>query len=66
MMTISEQLLHDFENVLNGDPWYGSPVYKIIDQVGFEAAYEKPAGSVHNIAGIVLHILSWTEECSTV
>jgi uncharacterized damage-inducible protein DinB len=62
MMTTSEQLLHDFENVLTGDPWYGSPVYKIIDLVNFETAYEKPAGSVHNIAGIVLHILSWTEE----
>jgi uncharacterized damage-inducible protein DinB len=61
-MNISEQLTKELEKVLYGDPWYGSPVYNIIEQVSFEAAFEKPPGSIHNIAGIVLHMLSWTEE----
>jgi len=61
-MTISEQLKLDLEKVLYGDPWYGPSVYSIIDQVSFEAAFEKPPGSIHNIASIVLHIISWTEE----
>ncbi|TWJ03462.1 putative damage-inducible protein DinB [Mucilaginibacter frigoritolerans] len=61
-MTISEQLTHDLENVLFGDPWYGKPVYTLLDEVGFETAFEKPAGSVHSIADIVLHMLAWTEE----
>jgi uncharacterized damage-inducible protein DinB len=61
-MTISEQLKQDLEKVLYGDPWYGPSVYDIIDQVSFEAAFEKPPGSAHNIAGIVLHMISWTEE----
>jgi uncharacterized damage-inducible protein DinB len=61
-MTKSEQIKQNLEQVLWGEPWYGQPVYTIIDQVSFEAAYEKPPGSVHNIAGIVLHMLAWTEE----
>lgn len=61
-MTISEKLYKELEAVLSGDPWYGSPVYEILEKVSFETAYEKPGGSVHNIAGIVLHMLSWTEE----
>ncbi len=61
-MTISEQLSKDLEKVLYGNPWYGLPVYDIIEQVSFEAAFEKLPGSVHNIAGIVLHMISWTEE----
>jgi uncharacterized damage-inducible protein DinB len=61
-MTISEELQKSLENVLSGDAWYGKPIYSIIEQVSFEAAYEKPRGSVHNIAEIVLHMLSWTEE----
>jgi uncharacterized damage-inducible protein DinB len=61
-MTISEELQKSFESVLSGDAWYGKPIYNIIEQVSFEAAYEKPSGSVHNIAEIVLHMLSWTEE----
>jgi uncharacterized damage-inducible protein DinB len=61
-MTIAEKLAEELETVLNGDPWYGTPVYTILEQVTFEAAFEKPPGSIHNIAGIVLHMLSWTEE----
>jgi len=61
-MTISEQLKQDLEKVLYGDPWYGPNVYDIIGKVSFEAAFEKPPGSIHNIAGIVLHMISWTEE----
>ena len=61
-MTTSEKLQRELQNVLSGDPWYGSSVYSIIEQVSFEAAYEKPAGSAHNIAQIALHMLAWTEE----
>jgi uncharacterized damage-inducible protein DinB len=61
-MTKSEKLKASLERILAGEAWYGLPVYTIIGQVGFEAAYEKPPGSVHNIAGIVLHMLAWTEE----
>ena len=61
-MTTSEKLQHELENVLSGDPWYGDSVYSIIENVSFEAAFEKPMGAAHNIAEIVLHMLSWTEE----
>jgi len=61
-MNISEKLSSQLTNVLSGDPWYGSPVYVIIEGISFEAAYEKPPGSVHNIAEIVLHMVAWTEE----
>lgn len=61
-MTTSEKLQHELEKVLSGDPWYGNAVYPIIEQVGFEAAFEKPDHAAHNIAEIVLHMLAWTEE----
>lgn len=61
-MTTSEKLQQELQNVLSGNPWYGTSVYGIIEQVSFEAAYERPPGHVHAIAEIVLHMLSWTEE----
>ncbi len=61
-MKRSEQFKNELENILSGNPWYGSPIYDIIAAVNFEAAFEKPPGSAHNIAGIVLHMLAWTEE----
>jgi len=61
-MTKSEEIANELKTVLSGNPWYGNTVYTIIEQVGFEAAYEKPPGSIHSIAGILLHMLAWTEE----
>ena len=61
-MSTSENLSHELQNVLSGSPWYGSPVYTILKGISFETAYEKPPGSVHNIAEIVLHMIAWTEE----
>jgi uncharacterized damage-inducible protein DinB len=61
-MGISEKLSKELEKVLSGDPWYGSPVYEILDKVIFETAFEKPPGAAHSIAEIILHMLSWTEE----
>jgi len=61
-MTISEELSGKLQTILSGDAWYGPPVYKIIEGISFEAAYEKPPGSAHNIAEIVLHMIAWTEE----
>ncbi|MGF7076650.1 DinB family protein [Mucilaginibacter sp. 3215] len=61
-MTTSQKLFNQLESVLSGEPWYGPSVYSIVDAISFEAAYEKPAGSIHNIAGIILHMVGWTEE----
>ena len=61
-MTTSTELEENLVRVLSGNAWYGKPIYSIIEQVSFEAAYTKPPGVVHNIAEIVLHMLAWTEE----
>src|ERR1700761_7650872 len=61
-MRIAEQLKQEIETVLWGGAWYGPNIYNILEKVTFEQAFEKPPGSVHNIAGILLHMLSWTEE----
>jgi uncharacterized damage-inducible protein DinB len=61
-MTTAEKLSKQLSDVLSGNPWHAESVYSIIEKVSFEAAYEKPTGSVHNIAEIVLHMVAWTEE----
>ena len=61
-MTTSEKLISELTKILSERPWYGSSVYAILEPITFEAAYEKPPGSVHNIAEIVMHMVAWTEE----
>ncbi|RFZ82989.1 hypothetical protein DYU05_12610 [Mucilaginibacter terrenus] len=61
-MTTAERLNASLESVLYGDPWYGPKTYDILSSIALEMAYELPEGSVHSIAGIMLHMLSWTQE----
>jgi len=61
-MNTGEKLIQEFEEILSGEPWYGDPIYKILDRVTFDSAYEKPIPTAHNVAEILLHMLSWTEE----
>lgn len=61
-MTTGEKLEQQLQNVLSGHTWYGYPVYRILEDVTFETAYEKPHGASHNISEILLHMISWTEE----
>jgi len=61
-MTTTDKLIKEFEEILSGQPWYGPAVYEILDRITFDSAYEKPSPAAHNIAEIILHMLSWTEE----
>jgi uncharacterized damage-inducible protein DinB len=61
METTSAKLQQELEKVLSGQPWYGSPIYEILEKVTFESAYEHQ-GHAHTIAEIILHMFSWTEE----
>lgn len=61
-MKTGEKLQQELEKVLLGQPWYGSPIYNILSKITFESAYEKPLPAAHNVAEILLHMLSWTEE----
>ncbi|TSD64566.1 hypothetical protein FFF34_011690 [Inquilinus sp. KBS0705] len=61
-MTTAQNLQNKLQTILSGDAWYGPNTYSLLDQIPFEAAYEKPSGSIHSIAGILLHMLGWTIE----
>lgn len=61
-MKTGEKLAKQLEEILSGEPWYGPAIYNILNRVTFESAYERPLPSAHNVAEIILHMLSWTEE----
>ena len=61
-MTTAGQLQHELETAFLGKPWYGKPISEIITDGDWQAAFNKPAGSVHSVAHIILHMTGWTEE----
>ncbi|MFN7947295.1 MAG: DinB family protein [Blastocatellia bacterium] len=52
---IADQLQRAFD----GDPWYGSPLMKILDGVTAEQAAAQPIRDAHSIWQIALHIAAW-------
>ncbi|RKR85317.1 putative damage-inducible protein DinB [Mucilaginibacter gracilis] len=63
-MDKSAKLQTQLQTILYGQPWYGTPIYTILEAVSFEAAYQKPQGALHNIYQILTHMLAWTEEAT--
>lgn len=62
IMTTALKLQRQLEAAFVGQPWYGTPISTIITDGSWIAAFNKPHGSVHSIANIVLHMTAWTEE----
>lgn len=61
-MNRSEKLSNELYNSVFGDPWHGSQIKKILEDIPVENAFLKPIPSAHNIIELTLHIDAWTEE----
>ncbi len=58
---IASKLVKELNEVLSGEPWYGSAVIKLIKQVDSKKVHDKSRGP-HSIADILMHMIAWTEE----
>jgi uncharacterized damage-inducible protein DinB len=56
----TDQLIYNLKEVLNGSPWYGSPVMKLLGGVDPFMVYKKPAGEAHSMIDLLYHMLNWT------
>ena len=53
-------IVSDFQNVLNGDPWYGKPVYLILEEVDEKVACQKISANKHACIELLYHLISWS------
>jgi uncharacterized damage-inducible protein DinB len=58
----AERLRRALEATIDGDPWYGSPVARILDGVDAVAAAAHPIRGAHSIWELVLHMTAWLNE----
>jgi len=61
-MNRSEKLSNELYNSVFGDPWHGSPIKNILEDISSKKAFLKPIPSAHNIIELTLHLDAWTEE----
>jgi hypothetical protein len=48
-------------NTLQGQPWYGKPVYSILEAVNQQLVYVRPGGQSHSLIELLYHMIIWTE-----
>lgn len=58
-MSELNRILNHYDNVLNGDPWHGDPVWKILEGIPAETAAARPLGGTHGIWELVSHMTFW-------
>jgi hypothetical protein len=58
-MTKVQQLADELWQCVKGDPWYGPPLFSVIQGVNHTMAGRKPIKDAHSIWELVLHITAW-------
>ena len=56
-----QSIIRNFENTLDGTPWYGRPVYAMLREVDESIVYKKPTPSSHSLMDLLYHMLTWAE-----
>ena len=61
-MQETERLRRELETTMDGDPWYGSAVARILDGIEAPGAAAHPIKGAHSIWELVLHMTAWVNE----
>lgn len=56
-----QSIIRNMENTLDGEPWYGRPVYAMLREVDSSIAYKKPMPDSHSLIELLYHMLTWAE-----
>jgi hypothetical protein len=54
-----QSIVRNLQNVLDGQAWYGRPVYAILEEVNAADVYKKPNGKGHSLIELLYHTLNW-------
>lgn len=56
-----QSIINNLENVSERQPWFGRPVYAILEEVNTANVYKKPNGNGHSLIELLYHTLTWAE-----
>jgi len=56
-----QSIIRNFENTLDGEPWYGRPVYPMLREVESSICYKKLTPDSHSLIELLYHMLTWAE-----
>lgn len=56
-----QSIISNLQNVLSGEPWYGRPVYSLLEETDPAKASIKPNQQGHSALELLYHMITWAE-----
>ena len=56
-----DYIITTLQSVLNGEPWYGRPVMKVLQEIDPSTVYKRPAQNSHSLIELLYHMNTWSE-----
>jgi uncharacterized damage-inducible protein DinB len=56
-----QSIIRNLQNVNTGEPWYGRPIYDMLDEIDASIVYKKPNKDSHSLIELLYHMLTWAE-----
>lgn len=54
-----QSIIREFENTLDGNPWYGRPVYEILREIREDITSKQPSPGSHSLVELLYHMITW-------
>jgi uncharacterized damage-inducible protein DinB len=54
-------IIRNLKEVTSGEPWFGRPVFTILEEVDTKHVYQKPNGSSHSLIELLYHMNIWAD-----
>jgi len=56
----TESIIKSLQETLNGKPWFGKPVYGLLEEVHPALVYRKPMETGHSRIELLYHMITWS------
>ena len=58
-----QSIIRNLQNTLSGEPWFGRPVYPILEEVDVSKVFTNPNGGEHSLIELLYHLITWSAFC---
>ena len=55
----TQSIIRNLQNILSGEPWFGRPVYSLLEETDASKVYIKPNANSHSLADLLYHMVTW-------
>src|SRR6478609_3533966 len=56
-----DQIIETMQQVMDGQPWFGRPLFSLLNEVHPADVFKKPNDEGHSLIELVYHMITWTE-----